>query len=292
MVVQNSEYDFSYKYDVDELFGENTPIDVSGFGDDDEQEVNYEKKTSMWRYTSIGKLRNVINAKENSMGCLFFYKAQKFRKEDEYEGTIPDLAIQSAKDQYESLVESRYDSESIKSPDSVEDWAEYHKQVAEKMRKLSYINCWRYGERESDLMWKKFTSSGSGVAIKSNAEDFVESFEKWPGRLFIGETRYRYNDFNYHNFNRMTPLFIKRSEYMGEQELRAVITLSDKEINMNHKPKTYPEPVDDDLACAEVNLEKLISKIVVHPDSDLLKNVVEDILQVANLDVPVEKSSL
>jgi hypothetical protein len=287
MVIRKSTYDFSHPYDIGDLPGENVPMSPSGFGDADESNLNLAEplpKIPLWRYTSVGKLRNVIAPQPASRGELFFYRAQKFMESDKYEGTIPNPALESAK----NLFEGFHDPDNS----STEKWMKTHSQVAERMRRITYINCWRYGHRESDLMWEKFTSSDSGVVIKTNVRDFIESFEHWPGCLYIGETRYLHRKFDSVIFNRMTPFFIKRGEYRGEQELRAVITLSNEPPVKQLKPRVYPEPIEDDLACAEVNIDKLISKIIIHPDNRLLENVVEDMLQVANLDISVEKSSL
>ena len=170
----------------------------------------------------------------------------------------------------------------------------------ERMRKVTYMNCWRRDEYESSSMWEAYTTRSDGIAIKSTISDLVNSFENWSGRVFVSDVEYK--DFEsvetefpegFIDLTSLSPYFLKREEFKDEREIRAVIT------DYDH-PKMYPGPRESmpspgkETRAAAVDLSQLINSVVVHPDSKpYLKKTVRHILKNHGLDPElVTESSL
>lgn len=126
-----------------------------------------------------------------------------------------------------------------------------------------YVNCWFIADKESYLMWKAYSSTTEGIAIKSNVEQLINSLDPSDNRdVYCSCVRYL-KDENDSVFvksdnmaNLMAPYFSKRAYFSDERELR--LLYSDANARFNSSPKGLNFKVD---------IAKLISEIYIAPQS-------------------------
>ncbi len=148
-------------------------------------------------------------------------------------------------------------------------------------RRFILINCWHVNEYESAAMWNLYLKNEEGIAIQSNVERLVKSFEKSQETVHIG--RVEYYDYNIHIIPEgrlYLPFMNKRISFAHEHELRVLHQLEIKD------KVEYGMPIRCDLS-------ELIEKIYVAPTApDWLYNLVVSMCKKFNLKVDVEKSEL
>ncbi|GEM_PF-2167895 len=59
-------------------------------------------------------------------------------------------------------------------------------QLMQDYSKHTAVNCWYQGAGESVAMWKLYTKSEYGVAIKSTVGDLMKALSVYPPEVFIG----------------------------------------------------------------------------------------------------------
>ncbi len=254
----------------------------------------------IWRYTSLAKFVNILRLGESQgEGKLVFRRSDLL--DDEYEGTLPNENREFQRQMWEQLkpmMEVQIDPKEVglDSDHSVDDIGlleESDNTFREKMRELTFLNCWRIDEYESSTMWRAYTSRSDGILVKSNIYDFVKSFRGWKARLFISDIDYR--DFSsidveygegFVDLTALTPYFLKREEFKDEREIRAVLTDYDHPaMYPTGNFEAMPNPSGDEVRHATVDLEQLIDRIIVHPESrPYLKKTVRHILEKHGLD--------
>lgn len=171
----------------------------------------------------------------------------------------------------------------------------------------TYVNCWRVGEEESSVFWDAYIGDEDGLAVQTTIGDLREhtSHETWEGyidilisegqtaamrefsKVLIGEVEYLDYDSEPISHSLLSParFFHKRHAFQDEQEFRLIRT----PIPLT-STKDLPEPKDHLVLNAD--LEQLIDKVVLAPDSsDRFKSVAEKSIQ-NFLGIPVEKSPL
>jgi hypothetical protein len=141
------------------------------------------KSTIVWRYMSFAKFVWLI-AKEE----LFFSRLDQHA--DDWEGFLPRNS--NCKHQ-------------------------------EYIRFNAYVNCWHMNDVESDAMWKIYESQiGEAVAVKSSVGRLIQSLEKAPLSVYIGQIDYR--EQNGQEENLYIPVTHKRKAFEHEKELRLCIS--------------------------------------------------------------------
>jgi len=253
-------------------------------------------ETPIWRYTSLAKLVNILRrGDESNLGELVFRRADLL--DDEYEGTLPKEHKNYWRDLWNTVdpAEVRVEPEEVGAEagsDDVDLLVKSTEVFHQRMRKLTYLNCWRQDEYESSSMWRAYTSPTDGVAIKSNMDDFISAFRSWDHRLFIVEVEYK--DFDsvetefpdgFLDLTALSPYNIKRSQFKDEREVRAIITKYDHpELYVSGNLESVEKTTHKENQHATVDFEELVDEIVVHPESNpYLKKIVEDILSKYNL---------
>lgn len=86
------------------------------------------------------------------------------------------------------------------------------------------INCWAASDHESELMWTKHAGAG-GVAVRTTFQDLKESIRSGAEEHPVTFGQVKYVDYRQQQVPRFgwAPLFHKRTEYRGEEEVRAVL---------------------------------------------------------------------
>jgi hypothetical protein len=218
-----------------------------------------DKNVKIWRYMEFTKFVSLLESKS-----LFLSRADKF--EDKYEGSwskanlnwlprrlVPDL----------SKIDP--DSELVVSA----------RELAEKMRAWTYVNCWHINERESAAMWKLYSRTDEAVAIQST---YLKLHHVLPEDTYLGKVKYiDYDVQSMPEGNLFWPYVHKRLSFEHERELRIVsgdVPITEKggfDVNkVNEAPGKF----------VDVDLEILIENIYVSPTAptwffELVQSVVK-----------------
>lgn len=201
--------------------------------------------TEIFRYMNFVSYIELLESKK-----IFFCNPKEY--EDAFESEMPEGFY------------NNWTSEMIKG----------HKKITKLKDELynSYVSCWNMGKAESYALWKIYTDSLTGVAIKSTVGDlrkslnndsidiykvkYIDSFEESGIRI---EPPFKINELT--SFRRVKEVY-KLSSYSYENELRAIYTNKSDENGMKFK----------------VDLSKLINKVYVSPFApkrfyDLVKKI-------------------
>ena len=220
--------------------------------------------TKLWRYQDFAKFVSLLDSKK-----LFFTRADSF--EDPFECArgfnFQKDSIYANEENYLRLkVVTQLKKAGNSNPSDVEidaalttEKENYLRQQEEK-RKNYFVSCWHENERESEGMWKLYTTALSqGVAVQTTTERLClavgsDSFE-------IGKVNY--TAYDKHLENSQIPVWYKRDSFIHEREVRVVI----KDVGSSDRGKLVP-----------VDLKTLIEKVYVSPTAapwlaDLVKNV-------------------
>jgi hypothetical protein len=187
----------------------------------------------LWRYMSLSKFISMISKKE-----LYFPSLKQLAESDKFEGLshIPRHLLES-------------------NNSNLEDWDKKLLEAAEYQQKITreliengriFINCWHMNTHECFAMWKIYSDSEGGVAIKTTFKNLMDSFDRF---LIQAGT------INYYPAERNSLVFPadllhfateKPNEYEYEKELRLFYlpTSSDKQESSCHTPKGYSIKVD------------------------------------------------
>ena len=235
--------------------------------------------TKLWRYQDFSKFVSLLDS-----GKLFFTRADSF--DDPFECArgfnFQKDAVYSEIEKYLRLsVKTKLMDAGNNHPSDDEIERELKKEMdelvkrQEEKRKEYFVSCWHENERESEGMWKLYTSALSqGVAIQTTVERLCCSLEN--DCFEIGKV-------NYVTFDKpltetQVPVWYKRDVFAHEREVRVVI--KDSAYTCNGMP-------------VETNLDTLIEKIYVSPTApEWLAGLVKRVALQYGLDKPVEYSRL
>ena len=233
----------------------------------------------LWRYQDFTKFVSLLDSRK-----LYFTRADSFK--DPFEGArgfnYQKDAIYADNKKYlrYSIITRLHDAGNT-NPTEVEIEDELNKEMdnlikkQEAKRKDYYVSCWHENERESEGMWKLYTSAMSqGVAVQTTAERLCRSLKD--NRFVLGKVKYV--SFDKPLEDSQEPVWYKRDSFAHEREVRVVIK---------------------DTACSEmgllidVDLETLIEKIYISPTAPpWLAGLVENLVHLYGFDMPIEYSQL
>ena len=155
--------------------------------------------------------------------------------------------------------------------------------VLHKIARTALINCWTKSDHESALMWKAYAGA-EGVAVRTTFHDLKASIRS-AAEHPVTFGRVKYVDYPQEEAPRFewAPLFHKRCEYRGEEEVRAVLpgppweTLLDPNVLAIHLD---PDVVEQRGRYVPVDLDILIKQVVVSPHAgSWLAEVVKSVMQ-------------
>jgi len=219
------------------------------------------KNLCIWRFIDLTKLLSLLETES-----LYFCRSDKF--DDPFEGSITKPALESMKKE-------------VPLPE---------KKVLHFFKEKTFLNCWHLSEYESEAMWKLYSNSNLGIAIKSSVGRLIKSFsieDKYD--IFIGEISYldyEKDSFNYGNI--FYYFFNKRKSFEYEKELRAMVSHA-----LENPKRKANESYDGQGVNVKVNLTQLIESVLVAPFSPLwYRNLVKAVLKRYSNEFDVLPSSL
>ena len=225
---------------------------------------------TLWRYMSFAKFRSLLERRE-----LFF--ALVGDMQDKYEGfIIPPLSRNQEPHLYQ---EERRVCDNL-----------------HKIARTALVSCWTSSDHESALMWKAY-AGGEGVAIRTTFRDLQESTTSI-AELPITFGQVKYVDYRQQEVPRFgwAPLFHKRVEYRGEEEVRALLpgpSLKPGYRNLEERIELDPDVEKQKGRYIPIGLEILIKEVVVPPHAKpWFTEVVKSAVQQSSVEVDVRKSSI
>jgi len=212
--------------------------------------------TIVWKYMDLSKFLDMLLCRQ-----LFMSRSDKF--EDQYEGTFSEPT-------YEELKKLSEDNP---------DFLNYHKYH----RKNVVISSWHINEYESFAMWQIFTKNNEGLAIQSTIGRLQEAlgpenrYDQHIGAVKYIDYKREYVPLD----NAFFPFLFKRRSFQYEREVRIISDLTEHKMHINEGVK------------ANVDINKMIDKIYIHPKSEnWYKNLVIQLMQQLGFDFEIEKSDL
>lgn len=260
---------------------------------------------NLWRYTSLAKLLNILNIGDKNE--FIAYRASEL--DDDYEGTLSDRASEEIersltrdylKETYEELdlIRAQY------TPNAGEEYVDQYarseasamtsqiRRMVERMREVTFANCWSDRKYEDSNMWRSYTSKSDGVVIRTNLDKIRNSIENYEGKLYLGNVEYIKFDDKDMKRDAVAPFFYKQKQFEAESEFRIIITdYKKKYFNLSSGVDGLPDKPTKDKRPIQVNATNLIEEIRVHPESrEYLKQVVENVVE--ETDIQVNQSTL
>ena len=220
-----------------------------------------DKNQCIWRFIDLTKLLSMLETE-----TLYFCRSDRFN--DPFEGSITKPALEALKKE-------------VPLPSQ---------KVFHTFSEKAFLNCWHLSEYESEAMWKLYSRSNLGIAIKSSVGRLIDSFSNEDRYdVYIGKVDYLDYDkdlFNYGNI--FCYFFNKRKSFECEKELRAMVS-----YGIENPKRKANEPYDGYGVNVKVELSQLIENILIAPFSPLwYRNLVESILKRYNTEFDVLPSSI
>lgn len=237
---------------------------------------------SVWRYMSLDKLVNLLESESLYFAPLSFYE-----KSDPYEGYIPKVAFEALstvlgasnknlEHLYDQLQQIAATSKASgkRNPNGEEFLEQFRtkldaqsslsKEIYNKAAKGITVNCWHYNQLESEAMWKLYSESGKGIAIKTSIESLKDSIESVEQDILVQVGRVKYLDFYDKNLTpkecvtdgHLSPL-LKRASFSHENEIRLFTV---PEIDYASLREFEPEA-----KTVKLDVKKLIENIYISP---------------------------
>jgi len=223
-------------------------------------------ESTIWRYMDFSKFVDLLDSQR-----LFFTRLSKLRKDDPYEGSLVPF--------YPNYKEGK-SSEIIKESDK-------------GLPNDFFVSCWHLSDIESAALWKLYSNSNECIAIKSTVAKLVSSIVHNEGycntsieikAVEYGHEKARSRNNNSNSVRSFDVVFTKRREFAHEKELRLAIWAD-----------TLPTPILPDAPGLklEVNLESMISEIVIGPEApDWTKDLVKSISKKYDFSFEIKQSTL
>lgn len=212
--------------------------------------------TIVWKYLDLSKFVDLLLYKK-----LFMSRSDKF--EDQYEGTFSEPTFEEIR------------KLSLDNPAFLDYYKTHRKNVV--------ISSWHINEYESFAMWQVFTKKSEGLAIQSTlgrlqeALCFDKDYEQHIGKVNYIDYKKEYIPFD----NAFFPFLFKRKSFQYEREIRIISDLTSNNLIIDNGLKI------------DIDIEKLIEKIYIHPKSEnWYKNLVIDLVKRLGFDFEIEKSDL
>lgn len=231
-------------------------------------------ETLLWRYMPKKYFLDMLATKS-----LFFTRLTHHHSSDPFEGSISYAASQML----ESVVVSK--------GGDVQEFRATREAVVKKFLRVVLINCWHERMHENRQMWDRYGKSGVAVAVVTSFGALRESLA---GNVDVGHVDYidiATQQPIAFSSNPSFQAFFKRQEYEDEREVRAMI------FDWPLDPPKFEEqiPISPGTEIGyriPVQLETLIQRVVISPDSPSILTEIRAATSAASLNVAVESSSL
>lgn len=149
-----------------------------------------------------------------------------------------------------------------------------------------YVSCWHHSEHECAAMWQLYGRDKNSVCIFSTDEQLGAAIvpDRSCNMLEIQQVNYINHLNDTFSGNPLDPFIAKSKPYAFEREIRAVSWNSG--VDLSKSPKN-----EESGRLFEVNLERMIQKVVVSPHSDpWFKSTVKKLCKDAGISVDIEDS--
>jgi hypothetical protein len=200
----------------------------------------YSDESEVWRYIDFSKFVDLLDS-----SCLFFPRLTILRDIDPYEGSfIPFSTHEKKDDSSKKLL----------------------KQLDKALPNDTFVSCWYLSDVESAALWKLFPKSDEGIAIKSNIYNLSQSVKSGEYTIYMGSVIYGHEKVAARKTNKPKSfsgddaVFTKRRCFEHEKELRMVMYVNDIK---------RPVLSNGNGIKIEVDLESMISEIVISPEAPL-----------------------
>jgi hypothetical protein len=241
-----------------------------------------EGNPQLQRYISFEKFVSLI-----SRQTLFFTRVDKL--EDPFEGTSPKIVRLGLRHFYEQRNREGFFTVPM-TDEVIEKNIKQHEEHTEKMRALYVINCWHKRESENALMWKAYSTTNSGIMIKSCYERVVNSLKDAEEKIQSSFVKYKdfENDRRMDFGNGLHPIINKTNFYSDETEIRFVHQVPNERWVHN-----WADEESQDGIYIKVNVDEMIEEIRVAPFAparyiDIIKAVCEKF----GVSKPISRSAL
>nr|WP_294934247.1 hypothetical protein [uncultured Flavobacterium sp.] len=212
--------------------------------------------TIIWKYMDLSKFLDILIS-----GKMFMSRSDKF--EDQYEGTFSEPTFEEIK----------------KISENNPKFLDYYKTHRENV----VISSWHTNMYESFAMWQIFTKNNEGLAIQSTIGRLKEAlalernFEQYIGEVNYIDYKKELIPFD----DAFFPFLFKRKSFQYENEIRVISDVTSKCLSINDGLKI------------NVDIDKLIEKIYIHPKSEnWYKRLVIEVVSKIGFDFEIEKSDL
>lgn len=239
----------------------------------------------LWRYMSIDKFIDLINNKQ-----LFLTPLSYYQKTDPYEGFSPKVIFELITDisvnQFAELekvsqqraeeFQQKVNSGAFKPTEDQLLAIEKFKALMEeeranivprhnKISKSTCVHCWYHSDNESEAMWKLYSDSGKGIAIKTTVGSLESALNVCEPTVPLRMGRVKYLDFL---CDKLTPQdcitddvaspLLKRKEYAHENEVRLYSV--PRGINAQDWVNYKPSPI-----LVDIDVATLIEAVYISP---------------------------
>ena len=191
---------------------------------------------TLWRYMSFAKFCSLLERE-----ALFFSLVVKMA--DRYEGFV-------------------YPPQPREHGDRLQEAESIARDLLQKTSESALVSCWTESRHESSLMWESYAGD-EGVAVRTTFENLQESIRS-VAELPVTFGQVKYVDYRQREVPRLgwAPLFHKRIEYRGEDELRALLPCPPLKKG---KIRLDPDVAKQGGRYVPVNLEILVKEVRVPP---------------------------
>lgn len=269
-----------------------------------------DRNPTVWRYTSLAKLLNVL-LRGDQPGYGEFITKRTDQFEDTYNGTlstVPGAQLEEdVRMTYEALYDDSFDVASLHSEkaqryakrdldEGPQRWVRNAFESFERSRAVSFLNSWYKDQYESSAMWRAYTTPTDGVVLKSSFDALVSAAEEWDGGLYCGEVEYIDDvtaSIDGLEIDVISPFFQKQREFTNDSEVRLLVTALMKEtVNIIKGTDEMPEP-QESIRPITFDMEALVDEVRVHPEAHGFGTaVISEALDRFGLTVQVTESSL
>lgn len=208
-----------------------------------------DKNKVVWKYMELWKFLDLIDSSK-----LYLRRVDLF--DDKYEGRY--FGDDPVSDELSSFDEHR--------------------------KNISFITCFTMDQMENYSMWKIYSDLNYGIALKTNIDRLIKSFEMEQEEVFIGEVSYKDSTglypINFDGAQVLKNYFIKRKYFDFEKEVRIFTAKNQNKEDLKG-------------LSLNVDLEVLIEDIYISPFAKpSLKKFIEIILQSKGLNYTLKQSKI
>jgi hypothetical protein len=181
----------------------------------------------IWRFMKMERFSDLMETSE-----LYFCRADEFK--DEHEGLPPEEYLCYWLGLNPMLLTDRRKLDHCLG-------------TLAQFRESFYISCWQLFHSETDKMWNEY--GNDGVAICSRYSLLKSALDAMGEQAYLGLVRYGAKHLRGYNLFRF--IMTKRTEFEGEQEVRAMLWIRDPHAAINrhfdaqNRPHRHPLPPPD-----------------------------------------------